>query len=78
MGEGEHEMQMEEKINICLVLVGKPKGIKSLVMLRHIWMCDIKMDLKEIIWDVLDWVILTMGREGWLLLVNEVMKVRPL
>jgi hypothetical protein len=66
---------MGEKINICQVLVGKLKGIRSLIIPRRIWVCNIKMDLEEIIWNVLDWVILAMDREGWPLLVNEVMNV---
>jgi hypothetical protein len=42
---------MGEKINICQVLVGKPKGKKSRVIPKYKWMCNIKLALKEIIWD---------------------------
>jgi hypothetical protein len=42
---------MGEKINVCQVLVRKPKGKRSLVIPRHKWVCNIEMDLKEIIWD---------------------------
>jgi hypothetical protein len=34
-------------INVCLVLVGKPEGKRSLAGLRHEWEDNINMDLEK-------------------------------
>jgi hypothetical protein len=50
----EYGTQMGETVNICNVLVGKPK----------LGVCNIKMDIKDLIRDGMDWVILAMDKEG--------------
>jgi hypothetical protein len=35
---------------------------------------NIKMDLREIGWDDMDWINLAQDRDQWMALVNEVMK----
>jgi hypothetical protein len=37
---------------------------------------NIKMDLREIGWDGLDWIDLAQNREQWRALVNTVMNLR--
>jgi hypothetical protein len=37
---------------------------------------NIKMDLKEIEWDSMDWLHLTQDRDQWRALVNTVMNLR--
>jgi hypothetical protein len=49
--------------------VGKPEGKRPLGRQRRRWVYNIKMDLREIGWDVMD-------RDQWRALVNSVMKLR--
>jgi hypothetical protein len=37
---------------------------------------NIKMDLRNLIWDAMDWMDPTQNREQWRALVNTVMKLR--
>jgi hypothetical protein len=37
---------------------------------------NIKMDLREIGWDVVDWIDLAQDRDQWRALVNTVMNLR--
>jgi hypothetical protein len=43
--------------------VGKPEGKRSLGKLRHIWEDIIKMNLREIGWDGMDWANLAQDRD---------------
>jgi hypothetical protein len=43
---------------------------------RRRWMDNIKMDLREIGWDGMDWIDLTQDRYKWKALVNTVMNLR--
>jgi hypothetical protein len=47
---------MEGKRNACRILVGKPEGKRLLGRLRRSWVDNIKMDLREIEWDCMDWI----------------------
>jgi hypothetical protein len=38
------------------ILVGKPEGKRPLGRLRRRWVDNIKMDLREIGWDGMDWI----------------------
>jgi hypothetical protein len=58
-------------------LVGKPEGKRSLVRPGCIWENNIKKDLKEIIWEGVDRV-LVLDRERWPAVMNAVMNIRPL
>jgi hypothetical protein len=50
---------MGEKRNACRILVGKPEGKRPLEGPRRKWVDDIKMDIREIKWDGMDWIDLT-------------------
>jgi hypothetical protein len=54
----------------------KPEGNRPLGRPRRRWMDYIKMDLREIGWDGVDWVELAQGRNQWRALVNSVMNFR--
>jgi hypothetical protein len=41
----------------------------------YIWVDNIKMDLREIRWDGMDWIELTQDRDQWRALVNTVMSL---
>jgi hypothetical protein len=46
-----HVARIGEKWNAYRILVGKPEGKRPLGRPRHMWMDNIKMDLREIGWD---------------------------
>jgi hypothetical protein len=61
---------MEEKRNACRILVGKPEGKRPVRRPRRRWGDYIKMDLREIGWDGVDWIDmiwLRIGTSGGLL-----------
>jgi hypothetical protein len=66
---------MGEKRNAYRILVGKLEGKRSLGIPRHRWV-DIKMDLREIGWDDMDWIDVAQDRDQWRALVNTVLKLR--
>jgi hypothetical protein len=67
---------MGEKRNTHRLLVGKPEGKRPLGRPRHTWVYNIKMDLVEIGWGVVDWIGLAQDRYTWRALVNAVMNLR--
>jgi hypothetical protein len=59
---------MGEKRNACMILVGKPEGKRPLTRPRHRWVNNIKMYLREIGWDDMDWIFVSqIGTSGGLL-----------
>jgi hypothetical protein len=56
--------------------VGKPEGKRPLGRPRRRWVDIIKMDLKEIGWDGMDWIHLVQDRDQWWTLVDMVMNLR--
>jgi hypothetical protein len=67
---------MGDKRNVNRILVGNPEGKRSLVRRRRRWVGDIKMDLREIGWDGMNWIDLAQYRDQWKALVNTVMNLR--
>jgi hypothetical protein len=63
---------MEEKRNAYRILVGKPEGKRPLGRPKCRWMDNIKMDLKRIGWDGVDWI----DRDQWMALVNMVLNLQ--
>jgi hypothetical protein len=53
---------MGEKRNVYRLLVGKPEGKRSLGRPRRRWLDNIKMDLSEIGFSVVDWIGLAQDR----------------
>jgi hypothetical protein len=68
---------MGEKRNANRILVGKPEGKRPLGRTRRRSVYNIKMDLREIGWDGMDWIDLTQDRDQWRALVNTVMNLCP-
>jgi hypothetical protein len=54
----------------------KPEGKRSLGRPRHRWVDNIKMDLREIGWDFVDWINRAHNRVQWRALVNTVLNFR--
>jgi hypothetical protein len=64
---------MGETRNVYRILVGKPEEKRPLGRPRRRWVDNIKMDLREIGWDDMDWIELAQDRDKWRALVNTVM-----
>jgi hypothetical protein len=45
-----------ETRNACTILVGKPEGKRPLGRSRRRWVNNIKIYLRDIGWDVMDWI----------------------
>jgi hypothetical protein len=71
-----HVTRMGEKRNAYGILVGKPEGKQPLGRLRSRWVGNIKIDLREIGWNGMDWIDLAQDRDQWRALVNTVMNLR--
>jgi hypothetical protein len=56
--------------------VGKPEGERPLGRPRHRWVDSIKIDLREIGWDCMDWINLAQDRDQLRTLVNTVMSLQ--
>jgi hypothetical protein len=67
-----------EKRTAYRILVGKPEGERPLGRPRRRLVDNIKMDLREIEWDGIDWIDLAQDRDQWKALVNTVMNLRVL
>jgi hypothetical protein len=64
------------KMNAYRILVAKPEGKRPLGRPRRRWVNNIKMDLREIDWDGMDWIDLAQDRDQWRALVNTAMSLR--
>jgi len=51
-----HVAGMGEMGNACIILVGKPEGKRPLGKSRRRWGYNIKMDLRVIDWEDVDWM----------------------
>jgi hypothetical protein len=67
---------MGEKRNAYSILVGKPEGKTPLGRRRRRWVDNIKMNLREIGWNGVDWIDMAQDRDQWRALVNTVLKLR--
>ena len=68
--------RMGEGRRVYTVLVGKRKGQRSLGRPRRRWEDNIKMDLKEVGCEGMEWIELAQDRDRWRALVNAVMNVQ--
>jgi hypothetical protein len=68
-----HVARMGEKRNAYRILVGKPEGKRPLGRRRCV--DNIKMDLREIGWDGVDWIDMVQDRDRWRALVNMVLNL---
>jgi hypothetical protein len=63
---------------VCKVLVGKPEGKRPLGRPRRRWEDGIRMDLREIGFGGVDWILLAQDRDRWRAVVSVVMNLRVL
>jgi hypothetical protein len=71
-----HVARMGEKGNTYRILVGKPEGRRPLGRPRRRWVDNIKIDFREIGWEVVDWVDLAQDRNQRRAIVNTMMNLR--
>jgi hypothetical protein len=67
---------MGEGRGIYRVLVGRPDGKRPLGRPRHRWEDNIKLDLREIGINVVNWIQLAEDRVMWWAFVNMVMNLQ--
>jgi hypothetical protein len=67
---------MWERWNAYRILVGEPEGKTPLRRPRRRWVDNIKIDLRQIGWDGMDWIDLAQDRDQWRALVNTVINYR--
>jgi hypothetical protein len=58
------------------LLVGKPEGKRPLGRPSRRWVDNIRMNLGEVGWGVVDWIGLAKDRNRWKTLVNSVLNLR--
>jgi hypothetical protein len=58
--------------------VGRAEEKKPLERPRHRWGVGIKMDLREIGWEGMEWIHLAQDRDQWWAFVNMVMNLQIL
>jgi hypothetical protein len=61
---------MGTKRNAYTILVKKPEVKRPLRRPRRRWVDNIKMDLRDIGWDDMDWIDLAQDRDQWRAFVN--------
>jgi hypothetical protein len=64
--------------NVYRVLMGKPEGKRPLGRQRRRWKDGIRMDLREIGWESVDWIQVAQDRDRWRAVVSAVMNLRVL
>jgi hypothetical protein len=69
---------MGEERKVYKVLVGKPEGKRPPGRPRRRWEDEIRMDLREIGLEGVDWIRLAQDRDRWRAVVSAVMNLRVL
>jgi hypothetical protein len=67
---------MGARSNAYRILVEKPEGRRQLGRPRRRWVDSNKMDLREIVWDGIEWIDLAQDRAQWKALVTTIMNLR--
>jgi hypothetical protein len=67
---------MGEKKNAYRILVGISEGKSPLARPRRRWVDNIKMYLREIVFNGMDWIDVAQNRDQWRVLVKTVMNLR--
>jgi hypothetical protein len=61
--------------NTYKILIGKPEGKRPLGRLKRTWEDNIRMDLRETGWEVVDWIHLAQDGDQWRDVVKTVMNL---
>jgi hypothetical protein len=71
-----HVARIGDKRNVYNLLVGKQERMRQLGKPRRRWMDNFKMDLLQMILNVVDWIGLAQDTYRWKALVNSVLNLR--
>jgi hypothetical protein len=71
-----HAAPMGEKRNAYRIFLGKPERKRPLGRPRRRWVDNIRMDLREIGWDGVDWIDMVQDRDQWRALVSTALNLR--
>jgi hypothetical protein len=71
-----HVARMGERRGAYRALVGKPEGRRPLGRPRRRWEDNIKMDLREVGWEGIDWIDQAQDRDRWQALVYTTMNLQ--
>jgi hypothetical protein len=71
-----HVVRMVERRVTYMIVMGTHEGRRPLGTPRKRWEDNIKMDVQEVGWVNMDWILLAQDRDRRSVLVNEVMKFR--
>jgi hypothetical protein len=71
-----HTARIGENRNAYRMLFGNPEGKRPLGRPKRRWVDNIKMHLRELRSDGMDWIDLAKDRDQWKALVNAVMNLR--
>jgi hypothetical protein len=71
-----HVARLGGEGNAYRILVGKPEGNRPLKRPRYKWVDNIKVDLREIGGDGMDWIYLAQVTDQWRALVNTILNLR--
>jgi hypothetical protein len=71
-----HVARIEEMRNTYKIVFGKPEGMRPLGRSKRRWEDNIKMNLKEIGWENVDWAHLGQDRVQRRVVVNKVTNLR--
>jgi hypothetical protein len=71
-----HVVRVGEIRSAYKILIGKPERKGLLGRPRRRWEDNIRMDLREIGWEIVDWMHLAQDRDQWQVLVKTVMSFR--
>jgi hypothetical protein len=63
-------------MNVYRIFVGKPEGKRPVGRPRRRWVDNIKMDLREIGWNEVDWMDMAQDRDQRRATVNTVLNLR--
>jgi hypothetical protein len=66
---------VREERNAYIILVEKSEGWRPLGIPRRIWLIGIRIDLRELSWEDVDYIHLAQYRHRWKALVNTVMNL---
>jgi hypothetical protein len=61
---------MGEMKSVYSILVGKPEGKGLLGRSKRRWEYNIRKDLREIVWECMDWMQLAQDVDSWRAVVN--------
>jgi hypothetical protein len=68
--------RMGKKGKAYRILVGKPEGKRPLGRPRRMWVDNIRITLRGIGWDGMDWIAVAQDGNQWRALANTTMNLR--